>query len=269
MSNATDVLEELAGDHQLRTATWAKPLGIWVGLITAVVDAEAGDVVEVSGGNYGRVQVGPSDAAWNGPTYGNKTFSNADVVTFPAPSADWAASPTQITHFGLWDSEEDGTLLVVAELDAPRDVLGTDPSPTFAAGDLEVVFSGQLTDDFVDLYGGHLLRDFEWDKPTLLYFGLEVMGTEVTGGSYARVARNPSDANWNGPTYGSGEYTNTGAIVWSAPSADWGDVDSVSAYDAASGGNKLFTRALSPAVEILNGALAPNLAAGAVTFTFA
>jgi hypothetical protein len=265
MSHMTDALEELIGDHLFRTATWAKPANIYIGLITAVTDAEAGSVTEVSGGSYARVSVALADASWDPPAGGNKTFSNAADVVFPTPSANWGTA----THFGVWDASSGGTLLIVAPLTASRVINSADPDPTFAAGDLQIVFSGECSDYLVDTIGDHLLRTATFAKPAALYFGLRVSGTEVTGGSYARVACNPLDANWNAPTAGDGLYTNVASVVFPVPTGNWGAVDSVSIFDASSSGNEWFRKTLAAPITINTGALAPNFAAESVAVTLA
>lgn len=62
--------------------------------------------------------------------------------------------------------------------------------------------------------------------------------TEVTGGSYARVATNAT--TWNSPT-GTGPSTenNASAITFPTATASWGTVIAVGLYDAASSGNLL------------------------------
>lgn len=60
-------------------------------------------------------------------------------------------------------------------------------------------------------------------------------GTEVTGGSYARVATAGSD--WG--TAASGAITNTEDIVFPTATASWGTVVAVALLDASSGGNFL------------------------------
>lgn len=79
-------------------------------------------------------------------------------------------------------------------------------------------------------------------------------GTEVTGGSYARVAVTSSLANWAGTqSAGStvassgtgGQTSNNAAITFPTPSATWGTVTHFGIYDAASGGNLLFWGALT------------------------
>lgn len=102
-------------------------------------------------------------------------------------------------------------------------------------------------------------------------------GTEVTGGSYARVAVTSSLANWAG-TQGagtttvssgtSGQTSNNNAIAWStAPTANWGVVTGVGILDASTGGNLLAYAALNTSKTINNGDPAPSFAAGTLTFT--
>jgi len=49
-------------------------------------------------------------------------------------------------------------------------------------------------------------------------------GTEVTGGSYASVTRNPLDANWSAASGTDGLTDNVAALTFPAPTANWGVV---------------------------------------------
>lgn len=100
-------------------------------------------------------------------------------------------------------------------------------------------------------------------------------GTEVSGGSYARVTVASSLANWAGTqsagsttaSSGTGGTTsNNGAITFPAPSANWGVVTHVGIYDASSAGNLLMWSALTVSKTINNGDAAPSFAAAALTF---
>lgn len=137
MSSATDALEELIGNHLLRTATWSKPAAIYVALFTTLPAEDGAGGVEVSGGNYARVQNGPSDAAWNPPTGGNGEFSNASAVTYGAPNADWG----NVVGAGLFDASSGGVLQAKATLDTARNIVSGDPAPNFPAGSLKMVFA--------------------------------------------------------------------------------------------------------------------------------
>jgi hypothetical protein len=106
--------------------------------------------------------------------------------------------------------------------------------------------------------------------PTTLYYGLltanptdGTAGTEVTGGSYARVSVASSLANWAGT---GGTTSNNGAVTFPAPTANWGVVTGMGLYDASTGGNLLIYTALSTSKTINNGDAAPSFAAGAFTF---
>lgn len=63
--------------------------------------------------------------------------------------------------------------------------------------------------------------------------------TEVTGGSYARVATAAADWNAAGASDPS-TTTNANAINFPTASASWGTVVAIGAYDAATGGNLLW-----------------------------
>lgn len=60
-------------------------------------------------------------------------------------------------------------------------------------------------------------------------------GTEVTGGSYARVAITNNTTNW--PAASGGVKSNGTAIVFPAATASWGTVVFCALFDAAVAGN--------------------------------
>jgi hypothetical protein len=117
--------------------------------------------------------------------------------------------------------------------------------------------------------------------PTTLYVGLfttaptdSTAGTEVTGGSYARVSVTSGTGTWNntqGNTSGAstgtdGTTENVSTVTFPAPTANWGVVTSFGIFDASSGGNLLIYAALTTSKTINNGDAAPSFAAGALTF---
>jgi hypothetical protein len=87
-------------------------------------------------------------------------------------------------------------------------------------------------------------------------------GTEVTGGSYARVTTVAAD--WN--TAASGSTTNAQVISFPTASANWGTVTHFALFDAASGGNMLRWAALSVSKPVNNGDTA-SFPAGSLTLT--
>lgn len=76
-------------------------------------------------------------------------------------------------------------------------------------------------------------------------------GTEVTGGSYARVAVTNNLTNW--PAAVAGAKSNANAIVFPTATADWGSVVAAAIYDAASAGNELYFGTLTQNKTISNG----------------
>ena len=131
-----------------------------------------------------------------------------------------------------------------------------------------------------------LLRGQTFTPPATLYVALFTAisdgetgsVTEVSGGSYARVAITPSLANWSGTqSAGStsassgtgGQSSNNAAITFPAPTANWTTVAGFGFYDAPTGGNLLLSAPLSASKTVSNGDAAPSFAAGALTVTFA
>jgi hypothetical protein len=128
----------------------------------------------------------------------------------------------------------------------------------------------------------HIFRSATFAKPAALWIALFTSapgeaggGTEVAGGGYARVNLPPLDSNWR-PTQGgtggastgtTGATTNAVPITYAAPSANWGTVTHYGIFDAPTGGNLLFTDALSTARPILNGDPAPAFAPDALGIT--
>lgn len=78
-------------------------------------------------------------------------------------------------------------------------------------------------------------------------------GTEVSGGSYARVQYDPSDSNWSAPSGGNGQTQNSNAITFPTATADWGTVVAVGVFDASTGGNLLVHGSLTTSKTVQNG----------------
>lgn len=124
------------------------------------------------------------------------------------------------------------------------------------------------------------LRAQAYTMPATVYVGLytscptdSTAGTEVSGGSYARVAITSSLANWAGTqsagstiaSSGTGGTTsNNGTITFPAATADWGTVVCFGVSDASTSGNLLFYAALTASRNITNGSTA-SFAAAALT----
>lgn len=142
-------------------------------------------------------------------------------------------------------------------------------------------FSDYAENKIVD----HIFRNRSWTVPAAIAVALYTAapgetggGTEVTGGSYARVAVGPSDVTWNATQGGtpaaassgtSGQTANAGAVTFPAPTANWGSIVAQGIHDATSGGNLLLYGNLTTPKTVNNADPAPSFAAGALTVTIA
>lgn len=141
--------------------------------------------------------------------------------------------------------------------------------------------SNYLENKLIDWF----LRNQTFTPPATVYVALFTAapsdsggGTEVSGGSYARVAVSSSLANWAGTqsagsttasTGTGGQTSNNNAITFPTPSANWGSVTHFGIFDASTSGNLLFHAALDNAKTINNGDPAPSFAAGTLVLTVA
>ncbi len=139
-----------------------------------------------------------------------------------------------------------------------------------------------LTDYLENRLIDWLLRGQSFTAPTTVWVGLFTAnpsdsggGTEVSGGSYARVSVTSSLANWAGTQSAgsttassgtSGTTSNNGTITFPAPTANWGTITGVGIFDASSGGNLLLFGALSANKTVNNGDASPTFPAAALSF---
>lgn len=93
-------------------------------------------------------------------------------------------------------------------------------------------------------------------------------GTEATGGSYARVAVQPLDANWSGVSATTGLTDNVAAITFPAATASWGTITHMAIMDRLTGGNMLFWGALTTSKAVGSGDTF-SFAIAALSITFA
>lgn len=142
--------------------------------------------------------------------------------------------------------------------------------------------AGAMSDHWENKAIDLLFRGQTYTVPTTHYYALataagsdSACGTEVSGGSYARVAVTPSLTAYAGTqsagsttasTGTGGTTSNNATITFPAPTANWGTVVEYCVFDAGSGGNLLFRATLTASKTINNGDSAPSFAAGAATF---
>jgi hypothetical protein len=97
------------------------------------------------------------------------------------------------------------------------------------------------------------LRNTSYTSPSTVYVGLFTTdptdagtGTEVTGGSYARVA-----VTFGAPS--NGVTTNSGAVEFAQATASWGTITHIGILDALTTGNLLYHTALDVSKAIDTG----------------
>ncbi|MCK9172974.1 MAG: hypothetical protein RBR03_09135 [Desulfuromonas thiophila] len=105
---------------------------------------------------------------------------------------------------------------------------------------------------------GHLFGSSSWTKPATLYIAAlittpaDVEGlVEVSAAEYARIQRDPSDANWLAQADNS--RINAAAIEFADPLTDWGTVKAVGLFDSATSGNLLAWQDLDAAKAVTAG----------------
>ena len=141
--------------------------------------------------------------------------------------------------------------------------------------------AGSMTDYLENKIVDWAFRAQVFAPPATLYISLHTgacsdaaVGTEVTGGSYARVAITNALVNWAGTqsagstvaSSGTGGTTsNNGAATFPAPTANWGVITHFGVFDASTAGNQWFCAALTASKTVNNGDAAPSFAAGALT----
>lgn len=115
----------------------------------------------------------------------------------------------------------------------------------------------------------YIFRAQTWTIAANMHVGLSTaacsdssVGTEATGGSYARVSYARSLANWAGTqsagsttaSSGTGGVTsNNAAVSFPTPSAGWGTVTHFFIADASTGGNIILCQALTTSKTINSG----------------
>jgi hypothetical protein len=104
----------------------------------------------------------------------------------------------------------------------------------------------------------HWLGASSFTAPVTVYVALFTVaptaaggGTEVSGGSYARVAKTNNLTNF--PAAASAQKKNGTVIDFGTATADWGTVIGAALFDASSGGNLLAYGPFGTAVTVLNG----------------
>lgn len=117
-------------------------------------------------------------------------------------------------------------------------------NPLLSVSALFFVFgmAGSFSDYLENKVLDHVLGGGDYTRPATVYVALFTAaptdaggGTEVTGGSYARVAVTNNATNW--PAASGGAKSNGTDIAFAEATADWGNIAAFGIFDAITSGN--------------------------------
>ena len=132
---ATTYLEHKILDFLFKnnSSSFATPgNSIYVGLATAVSNAEAGTLTEATFGSDARQQVQASGWTLASSSTDQQTVTNAANIEFPASTG----TSNTVTHAFIVDAASSGNILFIGALDANK---------TIATGDIFRINAGNLT----------------------------------------------------------------------------------------------------------------------------
>jgi hypothetical protein len=237
VGSISDYLEGQWVNHICGTA-YTQPATVYLALCTAdPTDAGTGASMNecANSGNYARVTCAFGAAS-------ARAISNSGTVTFNQASGSWGT----VTHWAVVDSATygAGNMLAHGALGTSKSVVNGN-TPSFAAGQISVQASAGA---WLTTHANSLLdktfRNQTFAQPAT-YIGLmtttasdSAAGTEVSGGSYARVLVNKvGGASPAWAAISGGATSNANAVTFTAASASWGTVVATGIYDASSAGN--------------------------------
>ena len=132
MAGLSDYLEAKLADHLFRGVLFPVPMHVYISLHTAD-PTDTGMIGELSGNGYQRIQVPCTYDYW---TRTNGVITNSTIISFPTATQAWGS----ITHFGLWDSNLGGNMLLSGQLNQAKVVNQADVI-SFPVSFLTVTFS--------------------------------------------------------------------------------------------------------------------------------
>ena len=288
MSQLTDYAENRLVD-MLRAQAWSLGASLFAGLASAASDAA---ITEITFTGYARVGISRALASWAG-TQGagsttassgsSHTSSNNAAINFGTAGS---AGSAPVTHLVLFDAASAGNAVCFIPLPSGTLTIANADPVSFAIGTISfsLGLAGGCSDYLANKLIDFVFRGQAYSFPATFYEALFTAapgnaggGTEVSGGSYARVAVVGSLVNLAGTqgagttvasTGSSGKTSNNAAITFPGPTAPWGALTSCGEYDAATVGNLLFYAALNTPRTVASGASPPSIAAGLRTITF-
>lgn len=120
----------------------------------------------------------------------------------------------------------------------------------------------------------HLFRTGSMTKPAALWISLHTAdptdaanGAESAYGGYARVQRDPLDANWTAASATDGNTDNAAAITFPLCSSGTSTVTHFGIWDASTSGN-MITYGILTVSQVIATGVTPSFAIGALDITF-
>lgn len=135
MSAMTNYLENKLIDHVFRGIPFPAPTNLHYALLVGSPD-DTNTISEVVGGSYARVAVACNTSNWAGTqsagstttsTGNSGTTSNNNVITFPAPTANWG----DVVAVAIMDAASGGNVLFQGMLSETVTVNAGGPAPSF------------------------------------------------------------------------------------------------------------------------------------------
>lgn len=121
-------------EHSVGKTAYTLPT-VYVALSTTTPAADGTGVTEPSGGSYARVVTAGTDWA----TASAGSITNANAITFPTATADWA-SAANFTYGVLYDAATAGNVLGYGALSTAKNNLNGDTT-SIAASNLTITLS--------------------------------------------------------------------------------------------------------------------------------
>lgn len=237
MGSLTNYAELEMLDHVFGNGVYTPAATVYLGLLTSD-GGETGSVAgEPSGNGYARTAITFAAAT-------SRSITQSAQVTFPQCTDTWGT----LTHWGIFDAATSGNMIAYGALNtAIPTVSGNVP---FIANSAIVVSAnaGGFSDYLANILLNFLFRNINYNVPethvALCSADPTDAGTGSTitepGGNYARV--NFSD--WT--TAALGALSNSTAIEFPTPTANWPNITHTAIVDAATDGNLLFRTTATP-----------------------
>ena len=269
MSAQSDYIENAQIEWLRGTTFPAAPANLYLALYTSGTDDASGGI-EVADANYVRLAIPVAAGSWDVPVAG--VTQNAILLEWAAMAADVGV----ISDWAIHDAASGGNRIWRGALTTPLNIAAGNV-PRFPIGALDISCTGAW---------GNYLRNalINWMRgttfpaaPANVYVAAftsatdaDAGGTEVAGGSYARVAISGAPGSWAAAGSGGtdGHTQNVAAATFPLATAIWGLVSHMALHDAATVGNRLCHGPLSASIQVNAGGRL-SVPAGVLDLTWA